>query len=108
MTKAGLYLMSRMRENVNTAQPYRRVAGGTRDIGVQPSLPGQFPHKLSGQLLKSITYKVDAAHSTLIVGSNLKGHPGFLQTGTRRMAPRPWVSLTWNREKAAVGKILVG
>lgn len=108
MTKAGVYFTSKLRGYVNTAQPYTRSKNGQRYYGENPSSPGNLPHKLSGQLLKSMTWNLDKGRMVLAVGSNLKGHPSFLETGTRRMEPRPWLTLGWNKESGKVGRIIIG
>jgi hypothetical protein len=63
---AGVYFTSKTRGYLNTGQASRRTASGGH-VGLNPSAPGRFPHKLSGQLQRSITWKVDKAK--LIPGS---------------------------------------
>jgi hypothetical protein len=106
-TKAGVVFTSKTRGYLNASQPYRRTKSG-KHIGLAPSLPGQFPRKLSGQLMRSITWKFDTTKMVLTVGANLKGYPSFLQTGTKHMKPRPWLSLAFDKEKSELKKILVG
>lgn len=105
--KAGVYFTSKERGYLNVGQPYRRNEQGGH-VGLDPSKPGQFPHKLSGQLQRSVTWKLDAAKLVLTVGSNLEGYPKWLQTGTRFMKPRPWLSLGFEKEKDRIGRIIVG
>lgn len=104
-TKAGVYFTSKTRGYLNVAQPYKRAASG-RYHGLAPSSPGEFPRKLSGELQRSITWNLDKQKMVLTVGTNLKGYPGFLQTGTKWLRPRPWLSLSFDKEKATLGKIL--
>jgi hypothetical protein len=106
-TKAGVYFVSKVRGYLNTDQPYTRSPGG-KHRGLDPSRPGGYPKKLSGQLQRSVTWKVDAGKKVLTVGSNLEGYPSFLITGTRFMAPRPWLPLAWDAEKDNVGRIILG
>jgi hypothetical protein len=103
--KGGIYFASKMRGYLNTDQPY--IKRGKHYTGLSPSAPGAFPHKLTGQLQKSITWSFNKPKLILTVGSNLKGYPSYLQKGTRRMKPRPWLTLCWNKEKARLGRILV-
>ncbi len=105
-TKAGLYFVSQLRGYVNTSQSYKRDGSKLRGFG--PSAPGQFPHKLSGQLARSITWMLDKKKFVLTVGSNLKGYPGFLETGTKFMKPRPWLSKGFGIERDKILKILTG
>ncbi len=106
-TKAGIYFTSQLRTELNVAQPYKRSSGG-RYRGLNPSRPGGYPHKLSGQLQKSITWKLDNKTMTLEVGSNLKPYPAMLESGTRYMKPRPWLSLGWEQNKLKVIQIATG
>jgi hypothetical protein len=108
MTKAGLYFTSKLRGYLNKSQPYKRSKDGLKYKGKNPSAPGDFPHKLSGQLSKSMTWNLDKGKLVLTVGSNLKGYPSFLETGTRRMQARPWLTLGWNREKNKIGTMITG
>ena len=106
MTKAGIYFTSKVRGYLNVSQPYKRTSGGGH-IGLDPSLPGEFPKKLSGQLMRSITWKLDRQKMELTVGTNLKGYPSFLQLGTSIMKPRPWLTKSFDLEKDAIGRIIV-
>jgi len=105
-TKAGLNFVSKLRGYVNTGQSYKRSGSKLRGFG--PSAPGQFPHKLSGQLARSITWMLDKKKFVLTVGSNLKGYPSFLETGTKFMKSRPWLSKGFGLEKDTIVKILAG
>ena len=105
MAKAGIYLTSQYRKYLNVAQPYTRA--GKKLIGHDPSAPGQFPKKLSGQLQKSITWAVDKQRLTLTVGSTLAGYPKYLETGTMLMAKRPWLSLGWAAAGEKATKMIV-
>lgn len=104
MTLAGMYFTSKVRGFLNVSQSYKRTPDGGY-IGLAPSLPGEFPKKLSGQLMRSITWKLDRQEMVLTVGTNLKGYPKFLETGTSFMKPRPWLSLAFGKEKDNIGRI---
>lgn len=104
---AGVYFVSKTRGYLNTSQPYRRTRSGGH-VGLDPSKPGQFPHKLSGQLQRSVTWKFDKSKMVLTVGFNLKGYPKYLETGTKDMRPRPTLKLSWGKEKNNMGRILTG
>lgn len=106
MVKAGLVFISDARKGLNTGQPYRKYSGGKYYRGLNPSAPGAMPHKLTGQLMRSMAFEQDGM--TLYLGSNLAGYPAFLETGTGRMAARPWLSLTWDRIGNRVLDIVLG
>ena len=59
------------------------VAGPTH------SRPGQPPHKQTGRLRASIAWEA-VGDDTARVGTNVK-YGKFLELGTRRMDPRPWL-----------------
>ncbi len=100
--KAGVMLVSDIRKNLNTAQPYVRRGSSFR--GMEPSRPGDFPRKLSGQLLKSIAYVVDEVNMVLTVGTNIK-YGRFLEFGTRRMTARPWLLRTYQAAQQKIAAL---
>ncbi len=108
LTKAGLYFVGKLREAVNRSQPYKKYVGATTVIykGLSPSLPGEDPKKITGELQKSMAYKVDKASMILYVGSALD-KAGYLQEGTSKMAARPFLTNTINKEKAAITSIIL-
>lgn len=71
------------------------VTYGSR--GHHPSYAGNPPAPDSGTLLQSVTHSVDIEEDNKVigrVGSILKNpdYPKFLEYGTSRMQPRPWLS----------------
>lgn len=65
--------------------------------GHHPSLAGNPPAPDTGTLLQSVTHSVDVSANgsvTGYVGSVLKNpdYPRFLEYGTSKMKPRPWLS----------------
>lgn len=77
---AGELIASTIRRNLSTPGP-------------AASAPGQFPHAQSGRLRNSVTYSTDASKMTLRVGTNVE-YAAFLEGGTRRMEPRPFLLRT--------------
>lgn len=105
---AGFLLVSEIRRNLNRSQPYVRTGpGGQNFRGLDPSRPGEFPKKLSGQLIKSIAHTVDANKLVLTVGTAIK-HGKFLEHGTRRMDPRPWLVRTYTTVRDRISRLLGG
>ena len=66
-----------------------------------PSSPGSPPHKQTGNLLASITVRVDRATATAAVWP-AADYGVYLEFGTARMAPRPYVRRT---ALASAGKL---
>ena len=66
------------------------------------SAEGEYPAVDTGTLRRSITHNIELENTSTIgrVGSNLL-YARFLETGTSRMMPRPWLyrSVEQNREK---------
>jgi phage gpG-like protein len=106
--RAGVYYVSQTRGYLNTDQPYKRAKSSGRHRGLAPSKPGEYPRKLSGQLQRSITWAFDPAKLVLTVGSNLAGYPAILQLGSRFMAPRPWLSLSFEAEQDTLARLILG
>ena len=82
-------------------------SGAKRITGAFPSEPGDPPHKQTGTLLKSVAYElVTVADKTIArVGTNLK-YGRFLELGTKKMKPRPWLRRALTEKTAAVEAIL--
>ena len=67
--------------------------------GHHPSLPGNAPAPDTGTLMRSITHEVREENGEVVgvvgvVGSTLRNpdYPKFLEFGTSKMKPRPWLS----------------
>jgi len=61
------------------------------------SAPGQAPAYITGTLRKSVDFKVNGAQS-LTFGETAP-YAGFLEDGTRKMAPRPHLKAVIDRDK---------
>lgn len=81
----------------------RVVVGKSR--GKDPSGAGEYPKKLLGHLRRNIQTEYDAERLIARVGTNVI-YGKYLQTGTRRMAPRPWMSLALRHQRAGLIGIL--
>jgi hypothetical protein len=68
--------------------------------GPAPSPPGQPPHKQTGHLRRSITWEL-VSDTVARVGTNIK-YGRWLELGTKRMSPRPWLVRSLAETKAAV------
>lgn len=64
--------------------------------GHHPSFPGNAPAPDTGELMRSITHEVKQKSGEVVgvVGSTLRNpdYPKFLEFGTSKMKPRPWLS----------------
>lgn len=114
--KAILYLQKKEKEATQNEKKFVRVACAEierqaktlmRDTAVDmektygkrghhPSLPGNAPAPDTGTLMRSITHEVREENGEVVgvVGSTLRNpdYPKFLEFGTSKMKPRPWLS----------------
>ena len=82
--KRKLRARGRRLEKSRQRQAVNRFASG--------SSAGRYPYKRSGNLRRNIQMEFDRASMTARVGTNVL-YGRYLEFGTRRMAPRPWLSL---------------
>lgn len=75
-----------------------------RSLGVhQASAPGEPPAPMTGHLMRVQLdpSRLNQAMPTVRVGTNLK-YGAYLEHGTRRIAKRPWLRVTVQRERKAI------
>lgn len=66
----------------------KRPSKGSRTYGVNPSKPGEPPHKQHGHLRRSVAREVLGLVGR--VGTSLK-YGRWLELGTSKVAARPWL-----------------
>lgn len=78
-----------------------------KQIAHHPSLAFNPPAVDTGTLRRSITYTVDGTKGE--VGSTLKNPPygAYLEYGTSRMKPRPWLKPATDKNRGEIQKLLV-
>ncbi len=78
--------------------------------GHHPSLPGNPPAVDTGTLRRSITYQVDENNLVGYVGSVINDPPygAYLEYGTSRMKPRPWLKPATEKSMETIKKIMAG
>lgn len=69
------------------------------------SAPGQYPANRSGELRRSIDFRVDG-NSRMIFGAG-KEYGKFLEEGTRNMEPRPFLKKTVKKMESTNKQILI-
>jgi HK97 gp10 family phage protein len=76
---------------------------------VNPSRPGDPPHKQTGELQRSIQREVSASEQKARVGTNLNDppYPRWLEFGTRKMAARPWLRRSLDEMRGQIKAIFV-
>jgi phage gpG-like protein len=69
------------------------------------SAAGEYPMRQSGHLIKNLPYEVDKDELVARFGTNVE-YGKFLETGTSKVAARPWLTLTIKGTRKAVADIL--
>lgn len=79
-----------------------------KSIAHHPSLPNNPPAVDTGTLRRSITYTVDEKKLEGRVGTTINDPPygAYLEYGTSRMKPRPWLKPALNKSKETIFKLL--
>ena len=81
---------------------------GTRTIYPNPSRPGEPPRKITGQGQQNIFFAVDPKGQKVKIGVRGGGiHLAYLELGTSRIAPRPWLLTTMLRMTPRLREIYV-
>lgn len=115
---ASIYLSSQIRADISQPgtlryNPVSRKTGKASKsqktvYNFTHSRPGNPPFKQKGALRRSIAYEVVVARIAGRVGSSIKSprYPYYLETGTRRMAARPYLRRALAVHRAALVAIL--
>lgn len=70
-----------------------------------PGDPGQYPGKRKGHLRRNITHEVNKQAKLARVGTNVV-YGKYLEIGTSKMKPRPWMSKTNQETLAQIKQIM--
>lgn len=105
LQKAALFLKLEVQNKIGRTQPITRTKGksGVWFHGDSPSLPGEPPKKVTGDLFRSITAAKEP--DKWIVGSVLP-KAGYLELGTSKMDVRPYLAVTMKEKLEQIQKIL--
>ena len=106
MMVATIFVRDKVKKKLNRGQPTRTFQSGSI-IGLDPSSPGEPPKKITAQLQNSIRTKVIRGKDRIIglVGTNLK-KGRWLEFGTSKMKPRPYLRPTLSENKRKIGRIV--
>jgi HK97 gp10 family phage protein len=115
--KAGIFLRDYIKDKLDRSQPLRRTGtqrdkkgrfrkGAGRWIGLDPSLPGEYPKKVTGLLRRSIRSDYDPKTVTASIGSTVE-YAKYLELGTDKMAPRPWLTLALEETADKITQIML-
>ena len=73
--------------------------------GGNPSAPGGYPAMVTSHLRRNVMWERLSGKLAVRVGTNVK-YGKYLELGTRRMAKRPWMTLTNRQTKDRMRRIL--
>lgn len=109
LERAAIHLKGKVKDKLNRSQPYKRYVGeeGIYYHGENPSTPGEAPKKITGILQRSITHQMSQDRMQAFVGSNMP-EAFWLETGTAKMAARPFLRSTMLEEADALTNIVAG
>lgn len=93
MADVCLKVQKECQEGMTNTKVNNKISYGKRKH--HPSLPNEYPAVDNGDLRRSITFEVEE-HSNSVkgkVGSTINNppYPVYLEYGTSRMQPRPWL-----------------
>jgi HK97 gp10 family phage protein len=79
---------------------------GTKNVRYQASAPGEPPASATGNLRQTLKRIIEGIGREIIgyVGSDREYAP-FLEFGTRKMKPRPWLRISFERSSGKVKEI---
>lgn len=90
------YAKQKIQGGGRSGRVYRR-----RSVSHQASAPGEYPKTDRGQLVASLFFKVGTDKLSAFFGTKLD-YGKYLEFGTGRMAPRPWLRPTFKANKASI------
>jgi len=97
---AAVFLQNKLREKIarSNPPPYKNS-----------SKEGEPPKKRTGNLQDGIQIKDNPAQLTIEVGLVENADYGvFLEFGTKRLGPRPWMRVTWDENEKFIALIASG
>jgi HK97 gp10 family phage protein len=106
--RAAIHLVNEIKENLNiSGDPFKASSGasGVHYKNENPSQPGEMPHKMLGDLQRSITYEIEADKLSAKVGTNID-YGAWLELGTSKMAARPYLRPTLAQEQDTIKNII--
>ena len=108
MLVATVFVRDRVKEKLNRGQPTRTTPGGSI-IGLDPSLPGEPPKKITSQLQNSIRQRVVSTVNSVtgLIGTDLK-KAAALELGNKEgtLKPRPYLRPTLMEQRRKILRIL--
>lgn len=119
IARATVFLHQKTLEVLNTSNPGERRKHRTRKtksgraashtVYASPSQPGEAPRKRTGWLQRNVKYELDLPAFTGRVGVGVNAKYGaYLELGTRRMRPRPWLFATLVRHLPQLRALTLG
>jgi HK97 gp10 family phage protein len=104
LTRAVVAIDARAKKEIQgggrAGRTYRR-----RSVTHQASAPAEYPKTNTGQLVGSLFFRVSASNLMAVFGTALN-YGRYLEFGTSRMRPRPWLRRSYRAERTNfVGRV---
>lgn len=112
LREASIFLKGMIQETLTGNRSGRVYKVPRTKQNYTASAPGEPPAVRLGDLKRAISHKVNKAKLTAVVGPRLIGqnpkkqYPVWLEFGTKKMAPRPFMAPTIQRHKNTVIQIM--
>jgi HK97 gp10 family phage protein len=90
LDKAAIHLQNQIKKNLGSKAR---------------SSPGDYPGLETGELRRSITHETDKSNLVAKVGTN-KVYAKYLEKGTGKMAPRPFLDRTLQENQTTIKRII--
>jgi len=103
MVQCAVVMTNYAKEKMSRSQP--TSGAGLRKTGLNPSRPGEFPKKVTGQARRSVARDERKADMEVRVGTNID-YLRDLELGTSKTRPRPWLSRTWKETFSTMKALL--
>lgn len=110
LRRATVYLWTQLQRTLNvpnTGTSVRLRSGRRVTRYLDPSKPGEPPRKRTGWLQRNVAYEIDSEKLTVKIGCTANAPYGlYLELGTSRMAPRPWLLVTAQKHARQIEQIV--
>lgn len=112
LSEASIFLKDAVQETLTGNRSGRVYRVPATKQKYTASAPGEPPAVRLGDLKRAISHKVNKAKLTAIVGPRLIGqdpkkqYPVWLEFGTKKMSPRPYMKPTFDKSKDTVIQIM--
>lgn len=103
--QTAMMIEDRAIKNINNGSRSGKVYK-RRGVTHQASAPSEFPKTDTGKLVKNIKTKMENPLEATVGSRAAAPHGYWLEFGTVKMTPRPWLAPSAEQEKQAISKFI--